>query len=251
MPKISSKSKKIYIIILLSLSLIVCIITANYFSLLIVKTDIQADKVSSSPFEITFISLSKSQVKNEALSLASDIQKKDGSGFVIQNENYFHLTHSAYINKNDAQLVQNSLKNNENLETELVSIKFASFSVIGSFSPDEIKVLTKSLNAFLDFYKEIYDISVSVDTNVYNEISARLAVNNTHNNLAKTIDNFTLLFGQSTSPYLQTLSTGLSDLKSISQSLCGGVPLNSTQTYSSLLKYRYTEALQLYLDMGK
>ena len=249
MPKISSKSKKIYIIILLSVSLVACLIAANLFSLLIVKTNNVAEKVSSTPFEIYFISLSKSQVKNESLALASEAQKENAAGFVFQNENYYYLIHSAYINKNDAQLVQNNLKTKNDKDSELFSIKFDSFSVLGSFSADEIKVLSKTLNVFLDFYKEIYDISVSVDTNVYNEISARLAVNSSHNNLSKNIDNFSLLFSESTIPAIQTLANNLSLLKEISQSLCGGITLNSNQTSSSLLKYRYTQALQLYLDM--
>lgn len=246
MPKISLKSKKSLIIVLCSLVFIVCLILANYLSLVLIKTDKETTKVSSNSFELYFLSLSKSQVKNEAITHATDYQKIGAGGFIWEKDNYFHVVSSAYINKNDAQLVQNSIKTNNNIDSEIFSIKFNSFTINGSFNSDQTKVLNKSLNSFLNYYKEIYDIAISLDTSVYNEISARLAVNSSHNNLTNIVNNFELLFKDETS--LSKLYSSLTQAKNISQKLCGGSLVNGCQTYSSLLKYRYLEVINIFYN---
>lgn len=250
MPKFFKKNKKKFIFLLIIPIFLVCFLIANSFSLFLLKTESPATCVSSTPFEIYFISLSKSQVKNEALTHAKDFQALNAGGYVFEYENYFHIISSAYLNKNDAVLVQNNLKNTYSLDSEIFSVKYKSFSILGSFSSDENKILSKALNSFLEYYKNIYDIAVSLDTAVYNEISARMAVNNYHNNLCTIIDNFNLIF-QEKDENLAFLYEKMLKLKEISQFLCSGITLNNLQTYSSLLKYRYTECLNLFYEIAK
>ena len=246
MPKILIKNKKSLIIVLSTCILIVCLILANYLSLYLIKTDNQSTSLSSTSFELHFITLAKSQVKNEALTLSTDYQSIGAGGFIWENDGYYHVASSAYLNKNDASLVQNSLKTNNDIESEIFTIKFNSFEINGTFNNDESKVINKALNIFLEYYKSIYDIAISLDTAVYNEISARMAVNNAHNNLSTTLDNFELLFKDNDNSTLTLLHNKLKNAKEISQSLCGGILLNDKQTYSSLLKYRYLEVLHVY-----
>ena len=66
---------------------------------------------------------------------------------------YADILSSGYLNKNDAVLVQSSLKENFQIESELFSVRFESFSVHGNFDSDEGKVLSKALNLFLETYK--------------------------------------------------------------------------------------------------
>lgn len=250
MPKILIKNKKTLFSILFLISFIACLFLANFLSSFLIPTSSSSSSISSSPFEIYFISLSKSQVKNEALSLCPDYQKINAGGYVWEDGGYYRILSSGYLNKNDAVLVQSSLKENFQIESELFSVKFESFSVHGNFDSDEGKVLSKALNLFLETYKSIYDIAVSLDTSVYNEISARMAVNNSHNNLSTTIDNFDTIFSEkSNSLYL--LSESLSILKETSMKLCSALNLNNNQTYSSLLKYRYIEMLNIFYNLLK
>lgn len=243
MPKISIKSKKKLIWYVCPLIFVVCLGIASLFSSFLIKTESASSSVSSPAFEIHLLTIGKSQVKQEAISSSVDYQKSNSGGYIWGQENYFYVISSAYLNKNDAVLVQNSLFETK---SEILSIKFNSFSISGNFGNEESKILIKALSCPFEYYKEIYDIAVSLDTTVYNEISARMAVNNAHNNLASIIDNFELLFKENDDNVLKEVKSMLQKVKQTSQKLCGGILLNNTQTYSSLLKYRYTEILDCY-----
>lgn len=252
MPKFSLKrkisSKKTVLSVALSLLLLVCLIVANYLSLMLVRTETGGESVTAGDFKVYMLTLSKSQVEKESISRAVDFRKIGAGGYVWQQNEYYFVVSSVYANRNDAVLVQNSVKSNQGLESEIVEVAFPSFTINGNFSGEEKKVLSKALNAFYELYYNIYDIAISLDTAVYNEISARLAVNNAHSGLSNTIDNFNTMFGEYDQPEIQELSDALDDGLQISKALCGGSPISEGQTYSSLLKYHYTEILALYLD---
>ena len=117
-------NKKTFIIPLISIFFLVCLIIANYISMALIKTTSSAEYISSNEFEIYMLSLSKSKVENEAKSIAEDYRKIGAGGFIWAKEEYFYVVSSAYANKNDAELVQNSIKINQNIESEIFSVKF-------------------------------------------------------------------------------------------------------------------------------
>ena len=236
------KSKKFFIVSLCVVFLIACTIVANYLSLALVRTNSTSESVSSSAFDVYMLTLAKSQVKAEAEALAGDYQKVGAGGYIWEQDGYFYVVSSVYANKNDATLVQNSVKANQGFDSEIITVHFDEIVVNGSFTADEKKVIAKAISACYDFYYNIYDVAISLDTSVYNEISARLAVNSAHNTLSNIYDDFNTLF-EGTSRQLEELGTLLEKSLAISQELCGGTPENQNQTYSSVLKYRYTEIL--------
>ena len=214
----------------------------------LIKTTSSAEYISSNEFEIYMLSLSKSKVENEAKSIAEDYRKIGAGGFIWAKEEYFYVVSSAYANKNDAELVQNSIKINQNIESEIFSVKFEATTINGSFTGEEKKVIQKALNCFQTFYLSTYDIAISLDTGVYNDISAKLAVNSSGNELASTYANFNTLFPASpTSPYNELNKLCESAVK-ISQKLSSGERISPNQTYSSLIKYRYLEILDLFYN---
>lgn len=249
MPKISIKKKSL-IIIFLSLFFLVCLIIAFFLSNFLVRADNSSESVKSNSFELHLLSLSKSKLEKEALAISGDYQKIGAGGFVWKDGEYYHVVSSAYANKNDAILVQNSIKTNQSIDSEIISIKFEEKQILGTFTSEETKVLTKALNSYQEYYLNIYDISISLDTAFYNEISARLAVNNSHNNLATTIANFETLFNDNISSPIKSLTTSLNNAKKSSQALCGGYLINQGQTYSSILKYRYLEVLYNFYNLS-
>ncbi len=249
MPNFYKKNKKIILTSLGATLLVVCLIVANYLSLLLIKTDSESTSIKSNNFELYLLSLSKSQVEKEAMTLAEDYRLIGAGGFIWKYDNYYHVISSAYSNKNDALLVQNSIKTNQNLDSEILTINFSSKELLGNFSGEETKVLTKALNCFQEFYLTIYDIAISLDTSVYNEISARLAVNNAHNNLATTIANFKTLYEDNLTGNIKILDSTLEKASKTSQSLCSGSQISKGQTYSSILKYRYLEMLEIYYNL--
>jgi len=246
MTKIFKFNKKIFIISLISVLLVACLIVANYLSLSLIKTNSSAESVSSNEFEIYMLSLSKSQVENEVKTIAPDYRKIGAGGYIWKKGEYYHVVSSAYANKNDAELVQNSIKLNQNLDSEIFTIKFKTYTINGSFNGEEKKVIQKALNATQAFYTSLYDIAISLDTGVYNEISAKLAVNNASQTLATTYANFNTLYPKSpSSPYNNINKLNETSVK-LSQKLCSGERISDGQTYASLIKYRYLETLKLY-----
>ena len=241
-------SKKMMIIVAFLIFLVICTIIASFLSLLIVKTDSSAESVRSSSYEVYMLSLAKSQVEDEAKSRAGDFQKLGAGGFIWKQNDYYYVVSSVYQNKNDATLVQNSVKANQGLDSEIITVSFKSVTLSGNFTSDEKKVLTKALGAIYEYYLNIYDCAIALDTNVYNEISARLAVNSAHNTLNGVIDNLSTLFPEPAGA-IKELSQTLEKALEESQKLCGGTLENQSQTYSSLLKYRYTSVLALYYEL--
>ncbi len=242
------KSKKTFILIFLSLLLVACLIVANYISLYIIKADTKTEIVSNSELTLYMLSLSKSKVENEAKAIAPDFQEIGAGGYIWKHDDYYHVVSSAYINKNDAELVKNSIKINQNLDSEIFSVKFKPASVSGSFTGEEKKVVIKTLSIAQILYSSIYDISVSLDTGVYNELSAKLAVNSTANEISTTYANYNTLYpSQVTSP-LQQIGQFAKSIVKISGELASDTRNSTAQTYSSHLKYKYLEALSLYYE---
>lgn len=251
MTKIFNLRKKTFLSVVLSLVVIVCLIVANYLSSFILPADTNAESVSSADYTLYFLTLSKSQIKNEAITHAPDFREIGAGGFVWQEGEYFYVVSSVYANKNDAGLVQNSLKQTQNIESEIISVKFESVNIIGSFNADEKKIISRSLSASMNFYNSIYDIAISLDTGVYNEISAKLAVNSAHNALAKTYADFSTIYSNPVEEPIKNIDEMLEKINKTSQKLCTGEKISDAQTYSSLLKYRYIEVLSIYNEFIK
>lgn len=250
MPKFFQKYKKNLIASFVCLSLIACLVIANFVASSLIPTAKVITSAKSSPFELYMISLSKSQVKSEAETLAKDYQQIGAGGYIWQIDEYYHVISSAYSNKNDAVLVQNSVKN-KGIESELVKVSFPSIEIKGDFSESESKILNKSLSCFQSYYLSLYDISISYDTLVYNEISARLAINNAHSTLSSTLADFETIFADACEiEPLNSFHNLLENALSSSKSLCSAIPLFPEQTYSSLIKYRYLEILYLYKNFN-
>ena len=153
---------------------------------------------------------------------------------------------SAYLNKNDAELVKNSIKLNQNIDSEILTIKMPAYSIKGSFTSDEKKVVTKALTCAQTFFASLYDIAVSIDTGVLTEISAKLSVNNAINNLSTTYANFDTLYPNAITSPMKEMSAYLKKILKSTQKLASDERVSTLQTYSSHLKYRYLEVLNLY-----
>ncbi len=210
-----------------------------------------ATAITSPSFEIHFISLNKSQVEGGANTLAQDARKIGAGGYVWKIEDYYYVLSSGFENRNDAVLVQNNLSSTHNIASEIITIKFDNFTLNGNFDADSKKVLEKAVKSFQDGYKNLYDIAISVDTAVYNEISARLAINSVHSQTATIKADFDTLFAGSDNSAIKSLAANLNKQVKLTESLCSGVPISNGQTYASLIKYKYIELLSLYQSLSE
>ena len=248
-PKNKKKFKKAIVLIASILIFSVCFGIAQAVSGLLMQTSTQIPSGLSTPsFKLYFISITKSQLENSAYGLAGDYQKIGAGGYIIKNEGYYHVVSSCYEKQNDAILVQNNIKVNHNLETEIFSINFDSLSISGNFSAEEKQVLSKALKSFYNVYQSLFDIAISLDTNVYNDISARLQVNSIYSNFNSILTDFNTLFAQYNEKNINIINKYITKANEILEILCSGKLVNQNQTYSSLIKYRYLQFLSNYQE---
>lgn len=204
--------------------------------------------VTSPNFEVHFIALNKSQIEANANSLCQDYQKLGAGGYVWQVGAYYHILSSGFENRSDAELVQNNLLKTHGISSELISIKFQSFKLNGNFTADNKKILEKAVNSFFDAYKSLYDIAISLDTQVTNVLEARLAVNSVCTRISNIYADYQTVFARDKS--LAKLNSYLEKEVDTSSKLASETLISPTQTYASLVKYRYIELLKCYYDLA-
>ena len=245
MPKNAKKIKKSFLTILLCLFFVASLILANFLSMLLLKTtDKSACTLSSNALDFYVICFDRSLTQAGAESLAKDYRCKGAAGFVLEKDGYFYLASSAYLNSADAALVQESIKQNHNLDCLVLNLKIPALQINLTLDSEEKKVLQKALNAHENAYRLLFDIALSLDTNVYNEISARLAINSAFSAIHTVVADYKILFGEIENQTLENLTLGLEKLTETLQRLCSGITISWQQTMSSLIKYRYFEILQ-------
>ncbi len=248
MPKKLNSNKKILICLASIFVLATALLLANLISMITFPVSQSSQEVHVNSFELHFLAVNKSQNELSAKALASDYQPIGAGGFIWKEGDYYYVASSAYQNKNDATLVQTNLKNSE-IESEIFSVKFKDFSVSGNFENDEKKVLQKALTIAYISYQNLYDIAISLDTGVYNETSARLAVNAVNSSISMAFDDYQTLFSENDNKIFKKIESSLKNIQRISTALCSGVKLSDKQTYSSLIKYRYLEILNEYMHL--
>ena len=239
------KHKKKLLGALSILLLIVLLFCANALTIFVLPTQTIANAIESNTFEVFLISLAKSQVKNESISRAEDFQKIGAGGFVWEYEDYYHVVSSAYLNKSDALLVQNSIKLNQNIDSQLLTITFDSIKLNGNFDEQEYKVVSNLLFSPINFYTCLYDIAVSLDTKVFDQTNAKLAVNTAQHTFSTTLANFNTLYPKPHPDDLSLIYNICLEAYSTGEKLCREEKISDEQNYSSLLKYRYLEVLNI------
>lgn len=242
MPKITKNAKKSLIIVIICMTILALLICANYLSLLFLSTtDKSATTISSNALSVYAITTGKCANKIGAEGIAIDYRKIGGGGYVLEQADNFYVATSCYLNKSDAELVKNSLAQNYNIEIEILEFSIPQISFTLNLDSEEKKVLQKALNAHISAYRLLFDIAISLDTNVYNEISARLAINSAFSEINTIVSDYKILFQNF--EVLNALTEALDNLANNIQKLCSGITITTGQTLSSLVKYRYCEIL--------
>ena len=202
--------------------------------------------MASPSFSIYFLATAKSQLESEASVLAKDEMASGNGGYVWQEENYFYVISSAYENKNDATLVSNNLKN-EGIKNDVFEISFPSLSFPTTFEKSEEKsTFFTSINLFYSLYKQLFDISICLDTNLYSETQALLEINTLQAKADETMKNFSLLFTEQTSQIFCSLEEAIVDTNETIGMLAEKQTLSPKQNLLSLTRYSYTKILAIY-----
>ncbi len=185
------------------------------------------------------ISMMSSQEKTEIESQKVLLQAQNGAGYIYEKDECFYLLASIYENKTDAELVKNNLAS-QGVDCEILEIQISANSVDGDFSADEKEVLSECLKANFEIFKKLYDVSVSLDTEVFDKVKAKLECNTIYSSLISTRTNFETLFSDDD---LSDIADNLENIEEQLSNLISENVENESQTFSSLIKLTYCKIL--------
>ncbi len=185
------------------------------------------------------ISLFSSTNKDEVENLKAQLQSENGAGYIYETDGTYHLLASIYQNKSDAELVRNNLSL-QNVESEILTIETPAYNIEGDFSNDEKSILNDCITANFEIYKKLYDIAISLDTEVFDTIKAKLECNTIYSSLVSTKTNFETLFSDKA---LTEIADNLENIEELLSNLISENVENENQTFSSLIKLTYCKIL--------
>ncbi len=168
-----------------------CICVAEVFASVLTVGSLNISSASTttiSDFKVYAISLGSYSTKNIAQSNAEIIQKKNGAGFVYKSNGTYKVLASAYEKENDAKLVQENLLK-EDIMSEIITITFNKIQLEKVSSISQEKEFVESLNIFKTVFLKLYDISVSLDTAVFDQTSAKIKIIETKANVEESLEN--------------------------------------------------------------
>ena len=244
------KTKKTFNKILTSLIVVVtfCLMIslADLFSSLITVGGFTfvSDDVSISKFDVYAVCISSHQTLIQAQDNANICISLGGAGYIYADDEYYVIA-SIYENEADAQKVKESLTLTRP-STTIKKIEIGSISMSSNLSSQEKSTLTETFNIFKNTYKKLYDISVSLDTGVIQEINARLSVNELASTINEAKDNFSTVFSTTTTKNLLATKKAVDDLSTAITNLVN----NAKVPYTSYIKYAYCETLMTYKNLA-
>ena len=218
-----------------------CISCGYFFSNILISSGLFSNTSLVSTEKQTFyaISMCSGETEESLTSMKEELQSKNGAGFVYQTNDTFHLVASIYENKADAELVKNNL-NSQNIASEVLSIEIPASVLEGNFSSVEKTALLDCLKAKVQTFRKLYDIAISIDTNVVDDTKAKLECNNIYSSFLTTKTNYETVFKnknlENISESLKTIETHLSNLINEKYDC-------SIQNFSSLIKLTYCKIL--------
>lgn len=246
----SSKKIKILSIFFMIISFCLCISLAGLFSSLIAVggfSNITSGDAKSSSFTVYAISLYKTQTKAQAREMGEVTMRKNGAGYVFQDDEAFYVFASCYENKSDAEKVLQNLKEKE-ITSTIKELHFDEILLKSKMTDQEKTVLIKALSSYKNLYKKLYDLSVSIDTNLLSEIQAKVLLNDIISEQSKVQTNFETLFNSKLTSTLLEVKLSLSNISNILTNLADFSSLEIP--YTSQVKNTYFQVLFEYKSLS-
>lgn len=192
----------------------------------------------------TYYALSTNSASTKS-ELATDskttLQSQNGAGVIYEKDEKFFLLASIYENLPDAEKVKTNLKA-QDIKTEIIKIELSSTSVDGNFSNEEKNILATCLKSKFEIFESLYDVAISLDTQVFDMKKAKLECNNIFSKHIERKANLETFFKDDS----KTTATLKTELENISTHLSNLISENyetSNQTFSSLIKTTYCKIL--------
>ena len=245
------RSTKIVSLFFMIVCLALCISFAELFSSLIAVggfSNITSGEIKQSAFSVYSISLYETQTKVQAREMSEIVKKKNAAGYIWQTNTNYHILASCYENEADAKNVANKLVENGTTCTTL-TLSFEEICLKADFTEQEKTALTNAVQSYKNMYKKLYDLSVSIDTNLYTEIEAKVLLSDIVSEFKKIQTNYEALFNSKLTSDLLELKLSLTNVSTILSSLSDFSSLEIP--YTSQVKNTYFQILNEYNNLSK
>lgn len=204
-----------------------------------------SENISTSEYTVYAVCTSFHDTKMLADEMSETIQLQGGAGYVYMNKQSYYIVAGVYQSMGDAEKVKQNLIASRP-QTCIVSITSPAINLSSNLSQEEKITVLESLNLFKTIYKDLYDISVSIDTAVTNEVNARLQVNQLSGVINTTLSNYETLFSNSLTTDLLKIKLSLEDVKKCLNLLSES---SSIIPFTSLIKETYCKVLVCYKNL--
>lgn len=174
-----TKKTKLYAFVIIALTCAITFVVADLFSSILTVGNfafLPTQGLKSSKYSIYALALLKTTTSADASSQSQEVKLRGGAGYVYFADAMYYLLASGYESENDAIKVQENLEENKT-SSEIIEIIVGEIIIDMSLSGSEKTAMTNALGAFKTIYKNLYDISVSLDTSVKNLPECKLLVN--------------------------------------------------------------------------
>jgi hypothetical protein len=169
---------KILIFVFSIVCVAVCVLVAQFFASVLTLGSLEVSSNSGNSFlefKVYAISLGNYSTKASAETTAVTYRQKNAGGYILKINGTYHIIASAYEKENDAKLVQENLLK-EDITSQIIIIGFEEIDLENISSNSQEKEFIDSLGIFKIVYLKLYDISVSLDTNVIDETRAKIEI---------------------------------------------------------------------------
>lgn len=235
------KKFSIFSVFFIFLGVLTCVSTGYFFSSIILSSNIfQFANVITTEKQVFYgLSMMSSAQKDEVETEVKSLQSQNGGGVIFEKDERFYLLASAYENRPDAEKVLKNL----NLDgLEIVEIECEKMSIEGNFSSDEKTILSLCLKSKTELFKSLYDVAISLDTNLIDVKKAKLDCNNIFSKHIENKTNLEILF-KNNSKEIENLKLQMSKFENILSNLIAENYSSASQTFSSLIKESYLKIL--------
>lgn len=247
--KKNSKFGHFFSVIFCLVSFALIVTMADIFSSLITVGgfSFSTDNINLSEYKVYAVCTSSHQEKVMAQESAESIKKQGGAGFIYMNKSSYNVVAGIYETEADAKKVLSNIIEKKP-DSMIVTITIPSIIISNNLSSQEKTTVNECLVIFKNVYKKLYDISVSLDTAVLNEVNARLDVNSISSNVQNTLNNFNTIFSNNTNTSLLSLKLSLEEIQDYLKDL---VEISSSIPFTAFVKETYCKVIMSYKNMAE
>lgn len=222
---------------------------ADFFSSLITVGGFSFayDNINQNEYKVYAVCTNSYQEKVLASECCEQIKNQGGAGYIYMNESSYNIIAGMYENEADAKKVLSNILEKKP-DANLITITIPQITINNNLSQQEKATINTCLSSFKNVYKKLYDISVSLDTAVINEVKARLEINEISSNTQKILNDFNTIFNGNVKTNLLTIKLSL---ESTIQYLSDLINSSTIIPFSSLVKECYCKVIMLYKNTAE